>query len=940
MSRNEENLNFKIDQELLRTLRRKASETNRSMSDLVKEAIESGLERGGLRSLPDEGSGAAGDSADAGDGKYPAFISYSHADEKIAAATHKLLERFRVPRALVGRETKHGKVPARIRPVFRDREEFPASADLGRSIRTALAAARTLVVICSPRSARSRWVGEEIRQFKQLGRSDRIYCLIADGEPVEASQENNDRAAFHPALLEAFDNRRRQRKGKGAEPLAVDLSEGGLPVASVKLAAGVLGVGYDDLYRRVRRQKFRNRSVLALLAAFLLTAGTWLFVDGLREKRLNRAQRLAVQAGQEVYPARPLAGLALALHALAEAPHRGAGGREPILKIVRDLATRGRVASLGNDVEDVVPSADGIRLAVDHAQARGELRSGRDGALIQELTDPIYQAKFLQDPPGYLIADYRGRAELRIAAGGAPVAKLKSPVSAITFGPDYFFVRYSGGHPNELRRINDGALIPLAAGSRLESIAFNSNAAVPLMIIRYYGNHAPELRRTSDRSVVQLTGTPKNIQFNQGAKSDRILVTYADLPAELLRAEDLSVLRRFDEGPEKVRFLGDPDGRFMGVWRGRTVNLLQSADGMTLATGSKIVGSRNRSHVAVLADNRVVWYRSRTAERLGSIPGSFRKIKFSRDQPPSRLAIQHSGGWELRAIEDGSLVADLPGADEVFLDAELLLLKHPARAEIRRLVDGAVAIQLGPGVKRVHYPGPGLVEVFLKNDVRELRRLSDGSVVKAPLTRNVISDTILGPGSAYQLIRHSGNISELKRSADGTTLMRLGAARAALLELSFIPEAGPSHALARYEDGRSSLIPLEENGDAVSLPGTAVRIDPIPARAPRYLIIRYDDGRAELWRGLEEIRRLGPLGTNLKGHSLASTDSALTLWYADGHADVIDLDWLERATAGDVTDEGLLALACEGPLAEFDAAALDDRLGGDTWRGCPLDLGN
>ena len=112
----------------------------------------------------------------------------------------------------------------------------------------------------------------------------------------------------------------------------------------------------------------------------------------------------------------------------------------------------------------------------------------------------------------------------------------------------------------------------------------------------------------------------------------------------------------------------------------------------------------------------------------------------------------------------------------------------------------------------------------------------------------------------------------------------------------------------------------------------------MPASAPRYLIIRYDDGRTELWRGLQDIRRLAALDTNLRGHSLAGgnarTPAALTVWYADGHADVIDLDWLEQATADDIGNQQLFALACQGPLADFDAGQLADRLAADTWRGC------
>ena len=37
--------------------------------------------------------------------------------------------------------------------------------------------------VASPRSARSRYVDEEVRHFRQLGRGDRILTLIVDGEP-------------------------------------------------------------------------------------------------------------------------------------------------------------------------------------------------------------------------------------------------------------------------------------------------------------------------------------------------------------------------------------------------------------------------------------------------------------------------------------------------------------------------------------------------------------------------------------------------------------------------------------------------------------------------------------------------------------------------------------------------------------------------------------
>jgi len=71
--------------------------------------------------------------------RYRAFISYSHRDERWARWLHRSLERYRVPRRLIGRVTSWGTVPARIAPVFRDREELPSATDLSRTVNAALA---------------------------------------------------------------------------------------------------------------------------------------------------------------------------------------------------------------------------------------------------------------------------------------------------------------------------------------------------------------------------------------------------------------------------------------------------------------------------------------------------------------------------------------------------------------------------------------------------------------------------------------------------------------------------------------------------------------------------------------------------------------------------------------------------------------------------------
>ena len=61
-------------------------------------------------------------------------------------------------------------MPSRLLPIFRDRDELGGSSELSASLVEALRASRFLIVICSPRSGRSRWVDEEVRQFEALRR--------------------------------------------------------------------------------------------------------------------------------------------------------------------------------------------------------------------------------------------------------------------------------------------------------------------------------------------------------------------------------------------------------------------------------------------------------------------------------------------------------------------------------------------------------------------------------------------------------------------------------------------------------------------------------------------------------------------------------------------------------------------------------------------------
>jgi WD40 repeat protein len=198
------------------------------------------------------------------DFKYRAFISYSHADHKWAVWLHKALERYPIHKRLVGVETSIGKTPKRLGRVFRDEDELGATPELGAKIEKALSESDTLIVLCSPSSAKSPWVNNEITQFKSLGRHTRILALIVDGEPNSGSPEME---CFPQALKQNVD-------GSIVEPLAVDVRKFGRDDALIRLVSGILDIEYDTLKQRdQQRRRAAMRRAQGIFAAglFLLT---------------------------------------------------------------------------------------------------------------------------------------------------------------------------------------------------------------------------------------------------------------------------------------------------------------------------------------------------------------------------------------------------------------------------------------------------------------------------------------------------------------------------------------------------------------------------------------------------------------------------------------------------------------------------------------------
>lgn len=218
---------------------------------------------------------------------YRAFISYSHADTKWANWLVRRLEGYRVPARFHGQVAPLGTVGPRIAPVFRDRDELPTTGRLGDTITAALRESATLVVICSPASAKSQWVQQEIIAFKRLWGETPVFAFIVGGEPKAAGTEAD---CFSPALRTEV-GPDGQLSAISAEVIAADARPhaDGKEGAFVRLVSGLLGVGFDELRQREQTRRLRRMTLIATSSALGMAVTLSLAVVAWRAR--NDAQR-------------------------------------------------------------------------------------------------------------------------------------------------------------------------------------------------------------------------------------------------------------------------------------------------------------------------------------------------------------------------------------------------------------------------------------------------------------------------------------------------------------------------------------------------------------------------------------------------------------------------------------------------------------------------
>lgn len=218
--------------------------------------------------------------------EYYAFISYKREDEKWAKWLQNKLEHYRFPTNLNGRTD----LPKYIRPTFRDVTDLKPGL-LAEEINNAICNSEWLIVICSPRSAKSPWVCKEAQIFIDLGCADHIIPFIIEGKPFS---DDVSIECYPEALLNLRGSR---------ELLAANINEMGRDAAVIKVVARMFNLRFDSLWQRYERERKRKRWMWIvgsiLIALFGLGLGAY-FVKQNRTIEIERNNVLRANASLNV----------------------------------------------------------------------------------------------------------------------------------------------------------------------------------------------------------------------------------------------------------------------------------------------------------------------------------------------------------------------------------------------------------------------------------------------------------------------------------------------------------------------------------------------------------------------------------------------------------------------------------------------------------------
>jgi WD40 repeat protein len=561
---------------------------------------------------------------------YNAFLSYSHsADARLAAALQRALHRFAKPVFRL-----------RALRVFCDSASLGANPALWPALEDALHASEYLILMASPQSAASAWVGKEVAYWRQNKPAPHVLLVLTAGEIVWDNQRRDfdwtRTTALHCGFGRLFE----------AEPLWVDLRWAhnaadfpGHPRfrdCVAELAAPLHGRAKDDMVgedvRQARRVLRLTRAVIALLSVLAVALALMSF-EADRRRRIAARERDRALASQSHYLANaalrqiaegdPEAGVLLAVEALPRREQRRPYVPEAeaaLYAALRALGPRntGEVPVSRPPSGAVSYSPDGNRLVAVCAEDTAtvwDAVTGKQVAILKGHQKPVWYAAYVPDGSGIVTVSADGTARLWNAETGAQIRVFtghQGPVLHAAISADgRLLATASADSTARVWQIDTGAQLATLRGHK------------QLVCCIQISPSGLRVATASEDGTVRLWDT----------QSGKTLAVFKDTPQALSSIAGHAVLIRFSpDGKLLATAHNDNAVRLWDAGNGRMVAVLKGA---AAEVQDCAFSSDGRFFALASADGTARWWRLEMTDGEGLAPVSDPVIVHQQEDGPN-----------------------------------------------------------------------------------------------------------------------------------------------------------------------------------------------------------------------------------------------------------------------------------------------------------------
>lgn len=618
--------------------------------------------------------------------------------------------------------------------------------------------------------------------------------------------------------------------------------------------------------------------------------------------QMARASEL-VAKGELEYEENPLLGLQVALEGLMILPDGEETRLKDLTRAANNLALRGRLLKLGDDVGSVYLPEIPDWFITKYATKIGELRNFSHGRVITTLSGNVSNVIFSPSKKWFVVAYHDAPIELREVAKPETAYPISVKAFAkVGFSSDEKWLAIYNKESLELREIAKPKTTYSVPG-KINSVSFSPDSK--WLVIDYDDSDIPDELRELDnpQKANPLSGDIRRFAFSPDSKW--LIVNY-------------------DYGQDELRKLDDSQKAYL---------LSGDVEYVTFSSNSEWLAVK-------------YYYGSIEFREVAKTPGEAYPLSgdaygFTFSPDGAWLTINYNNSktpLELRKLNDFQNVYPIQSSLSRVIfspDSKWLIVSSYPSSELRELAYPEKAYQLS-GNTDFYDEAPvtfssdnkWLVINYLlaRGELRDLSR-SDGTVYT--LTGD-INSAILSPNSEWLVLDYQDAPSEVRALSKPNEIAYTLSGD--VLNVAFNPDnqwvvVSYSNALSEVREIAKPESAITLTGDVYDLPSgefSGVTF----SQDSNWLLAKYDGIPSQLWSIGSESRFFTNLGLGIKddsqvnsliftdlSRSFDATNQRLLLVYSDGRSYLLDLPWIQ-AMGGrdDLPREELVKLACDGPL--------------------------